>query len=1315
MKIYSREEALKKSIEYFQGDELAAEVFVTKYAMRNDKLELVEATPDQMHHRLAKEFARIEKKYPNPMSEEEIFGLFDRFKWIVPQGSPMFGIGNPHQTVSISNCFVIDVVDSYGGICRADERIAQISKRRGGCGNDLSPLRPRGMPTKNSALTTDGIIVFAERFSNTAREVAQSGRRGALMESLSVHHPEVLNFIRAKLDLKKITGANISIRISDEFMDAVKKDKTYEQRWPVDSDKPVISNKVNAREVWNEIIKCAHRSGEPGILYWNAMTEFSPADSYSDVGFKTISVNPCVTGDTLVYTADGSGNVPIKKLAEEGKDIPVFCYDDKNKITIKTMRNPRITGYKQPIYKIILDDGSIIRCTGNHKIRLKDETYKQAKDLVSGDSLKIITRFEASIKDVFGESSPSTDYYWVNNGFSANVAEHRIIASCFYHKDITKKFIVHHLDSNGKNNNPQNLSIMSKINHDKLHRERMLGANNPMVRGQYEWGKEKWEEYGKNMSMAVSGEKNGRYLGVTNEELEEKAIKFTKQLGRRFSTEEWEVYAKKNNLPIAFSKWRKDYFNGVSGLSKVAAKKCGYDHINEDPRVVKTLQNMIAQNYNSKIYNGEVIVEKTCGGCGEKFWVDHLRREASFCNLQCSAKNYKMTDIGRQKIKDACEKRSEGIKNKQCNIYISLKSKLLRTPFRKEWESECKENNIPFRLGAKYTFRGYKDLKEQSQYYNHRVVSVVLDGYEDVYNGTVDDFHNFFIGGFESKTKNDKHKWVYVNTLNCGELGLGKDQNCILLLQNLASYIINPFMPDAKLDKELLVKNTRIAQKLIDDMIDLEIESVEKIIKKIKNDPEPEEIKANELNLWESVIDTTTKGRRTGLGITGLGDCIAMLNIKYGSEESQKIVKEIFSIIRDEAYRSSIEMAKDRGAFPVWDHKKEQDNKYLNRLPEDILKEMKKHGRRNIACLTVSPAGSVSILTQTTSGFEPVIMAEYIRKRKLTDNDKDKPDFIDDSGDKWKEYKIEHNGLKLFKKITGKEFKDSPYFKSQANEIDFDARVKMQAIAQKYIDHSISSTINLPNETSIKTVDKIYMSAWEQGCKGLTVYRDGSRDGVLTKDASQNTRECEDCDEAGQKLKELVQQGGRPTKIILSPAPKRHEIMPCEIHRSKVGKGDWIFFVGMLNGQPYEVFGGNSNRFTIPFKYKDGWIQKNGKNKSGFTQYHLVLGSLEDKNEKLEFKDINKHFNNREYGAFTRLVSLSMRHGTPIKYICEQITKTGCAGDLFSFQRAMSRILKKYIADGEKSETECPVCKSSDVIYKNGCPTCKVCGNSNCS
>ena len=845
MKTYSREEALKKSTEYFKGNTLAAEVFISKYALRDKKLQLTEATPYQMHKRIASEFARIEKKYPNPLSEEEIFNLLDQFKYLILGGSPMFGIGNPYQKISLSNCFVIGTVDSYGGICRADERIAQISKRRGGVGLDISAIRPKGVPTRNSAFTTDGITVFMERFSNTSREVAQSGRRGALMQTISVHHPEVLNFIRIKRDLQKVTGANISVRVTDEFMDAVRKDKKYEQRWPVDSDSPTISNKVRARDIWGELVKSNYMSAEPGVLFWDNILKNSPADCYAEDGFKTVSTNPC------------------------------------------------------------------------------------------------------------------------------------------------------------------------------------------------------------------------------------------------------------------------------------------------------------------------------------------------------------------------------------------------------------------------------------------------------------------------------------------GELPLPEHGACLLMAINMAAYVIDPFTDKAKFDQVKFKKHVGTAQRLMDDLVDLEIEAIKKIIVKIKKDPESAETKANELTLWRQILIKQQNGRRTGLGITGLGDFIAMLNVKYGSDESLGLVEKVYSLLRNEAYKSSIMMAQSRGAFPIFDFKKEVGNEYLGRLPPVIRADMNKHGRRNIGCLTTAPAGSGSTvagimdLFGTSSGFEPIFKCEHKRKRKLTDNDEDKPDYVDEMGDKWKEYVITHSGLQKFKDITGKGFEDSPYNGSEASQLDFFKRVEMQALATQYVDHAISSTINLPIEVDLETVSKLYIAAWEQGCKGLTIYRSGTRDGVLT--GVDSSRQCEDCDEASKNLIRLIEGGLRPSKIIPASAPKRPEVLECDIHRSRVGGGDWIFFVGKLNGGPYEIFGGDSQKFTIPQKYRNGWICKNGKDEGGVTQYNLILGSMEDENEKLEFKGIAKHFNNYEYGAFTRLASLTMRHGAPIRYICEQITKKGVEGDLFSFQRAMARVLKKYITEGEKSETECPICHSTDVIYKNGCPSCQLCGHSNCA
>jgi len=1319
-KVYTRDEVVEASTQYFNGDKLAAGVFANKYSLKNSKLEYTEDNPEVMHKRMAKEFARAEAKFPNPMSEEEIFKMFDHFNEVVPGGSSMFGLGNNFQKVSLSNCFVIDTVDSYGGICRTDERIVQISKRRGGVGVDISPIRPKGMSTRNSAFTTDGIVVFMDRFSNSAREVAQNGRRGALMISISVHHPEIMNFIRVKRDLEKVTGANISVRVTDEFMKAVKKDKPYEQRWPVDSATPSMSAMVDAKEVWNEMIKSVYLSAEPGILFWDTIIRNSPADSYAHLGFKTTSTNPCITGETLVYVADGRGDVSIKELADEGKDVPVFCYDDKGKLTIETMRHPRVTGYNEPIYKVTLDDGSTVRATANHKFLTSDGEYKRVDEIKEGESLKILTKYEASMSSSIKAESGSrskTLYNWLTDKFRGTRGEHRYIAEHVNQRELCGGEIVHHKDYNGLNNSPDNLKVMGYDAHNKFHARDMMGDNNPMRRAKHEWSEEKWQQYHNTMSKAVSGELNGRFTGFSNKEVREHAIELTKNLNRRFSKRDWQKYARNNNLPIEFSDWRKDNIGSVLNLSKWASIEVGIEYVDEDPRLVKTLKLMIEQGYNSFIDGDKVFVEKSCEECGSTFTREHLQREVSFCSGTCAnfykdrhGVNEKRTDT----INATYKKKSDKNKHKQLKIFTGLKFNLGRMPLLKEWEKECKSNGVPCRFKTKYGFESYKKVKESAETFNHRVVSVELDGYEDVYNGTVDKFHNFFIGGFKGLTRQNNRKSLYVNNLNCGELPLCEADSCRLMSINLMAMVDDPFTDKAKFNDEKYKNIIRKSMRLMDDLVELELEAVDGIIQKIKSDPEADNVKGNELNLWEQVKEKCSQGRRTGLGVTALGDCIAMLGIKYGDKDSLKMVDKIYKMLRDESYRASIEMAKERGSFPIYDSKLEKDNEFIQRLPEDILKDMKKHGRRNIGCLTTAPSGSISVVAQTSSGFEPVFKAKYVRKRKISESENVEPDFVDELGDKWKEYEVLHHGLTKYKEITGKGFEGSPYDGAQANELDHSMRVKMQATATKYVCHAISSTINLPKDVDFEVVESLYMQAWEQGCKGLTVYREESRDGVLTSSGHNTTRTCEDCDEAGKQFAELVKGGLRPSAIILSASPTRPKALECDIQRSRVGGGDWIFLVGKLNGQPYEIFGGDSNEFAIPHKYKKGWIVKNGK-VDGVTQYNLILGSLDDENEKLEFKGIAKHFNNYEYGAFTRLCSLTIRHGTPVKYICEQIIKKGVEGELFSFQRAMARVLKKYIGDDEKSETECEECGAKEMVYRAGCPTCMVCGHSKCA
>jgi ribonucleoside-diphosphate reductase alpha chain len=825
--IHTYDQVFTASTKYFSGDELAAKVFTDKYALQNSDGKFFELTPSDMHRRLSREFARIEKKYPNPMSEDEIFGLLDHFRYIVPQGSPMSAIGNPHQVQSLSNCYVVEnPYDSYAGILKTDQELAQISKRRGGVGVNISTLRPKGMLTANAAKTTDGIGVFMERFSNTIREVGQNGRRGALLIACSVHHPEVRTFINIKKDLKKVTGANISLQLSDEFMEAVKKREKYQLRWPVDSKTPQISEYVDAREIWNEIIAAAHGTAEPGILFWDTALKYTPADIYADVGYRSICCNPCA------------------------------------------------------------------------------------------------------------------------------------------------------------------------------------------------------------------------------------------------------------------------------------------------------------------------------------------------------------------------------------------------------------------------------------------------------------------------------------------ELILSKNDSCRLLLLNLLSYVVNPYAKDAFFDYRLFNTHAQKAQRLMDDMIDLEIEAIDRIIKKVKEDPEPKPIKAIELALWEDIREACLNGRRTGTGITGLGDCLAALGVKYGSKKSIDTTESIYRELAGGCYTSTCILAGERGTFPVFSFEKEKGHPFLQRIWDafpETYRLYKKHGRRNIALTTTAPTGSVSTLTQTTSGIEPAYLLSYVRRKKINPSDHNaRVDFVDQLGDKWQEFTVYHHGIQRWMDVTGKsDIEESPYYGATSNEVDWKASVKLQGAAQFWTCHAISKTCNLPSDVSVDVVKDVYMAAWEAGCKGFTVYRDGSRDGVLIS-------------------REQKDKHGRPLELQSLMAPRRPAELKCDIKKAKVQGEAWTIFVGLFGDKPYEVFGGLSKYVDIPSKYKSGKIIKNGK-VDGITTYNLIVGDGED---QMIIKDIANVFENANFGTFTRTISLALRHGTPVQYVVEQLQKDKHS-DMTSFSKVMARVLKSYIQDGTKpsSDKTCPSCKKENsLVYQEGCLTCVVggCGWSKC-
>ncbi len=837
---FTHEKVMEKATAYFQGDTLAASVWINKYALKDSAGNLYELTPDDMHRRIASEIARIEKKYPNPMSENEIYDLLKNFKYIIPQGSPMAGIGNNFQVASLSNCFVIGNngdSDSYGGIMKIDQEQVQLMKRRGGVGHDLSHIRPAGSPVKNSALTSTGIVPFMERYSNSTREVAQDGRRGALMLSISIKHPDSEKFIDAKLEEGKVTGANVSVKIDDEFMQAVVDNTTYRQQYPIDSKNPTVVKEIDARHLWNKIIQNAWQSAEPGILFWDTIQKESIPDCYADLGFKTTSTNPC-------------GEIPL----------------------------------------------------------------------------------------------------------------------------------------------------------------------------------------------------------------------------------------------------------------------CPYD-------------------------------------------------------------------------------------------------------------------------------------------------------------------------------------------------------SCRLLAINLYSYVENPFTPEANFNSELFVKHAHMAQRMMDDVIDLELEKIEKILEKIEADPEEEEIKRTERNLWLNIKMKALEGRRTGFGITAEGDMLAALGSKYGTDVATDFSVEVHKMLALEAYRSSVTLAKERGAFPLYNIEREKNNPFVNRLKEAaplVYEDMLKHGRRNVALLTIAPTGSVSICTQTTSGIEPVFMISYKRRKKVNPNDTNvKVSFVDETGDSWEEYNVFHpkflkwlkvnnydvDEVKLYdEKQLDEVIKKSPYYQATSNDIDWISKVKMQGAVQKWVDHSISVTVNVPKETTKDLVSEIYQTAWESGCKGITIYRDGSRSGVLVAHS--------DAKEDDYEFKE-------------TKAPARPKKLEAEVVRFQNDYDKWIAVVGVLDNKPYEVFTGKAEGFYLPTWVSKGYVirHKEGNEKA---RYDF---QFEDKEGyKVTIEGLSRSFD-KEYWNYAKLISGILRHGMPLLFAVDLISNLNLEIDsINTWKNGVVRALKKYIPDGTAaSEAVCPECGAKGgLIYKEGCLACKHCGYSKC-
>lgn len=847
---YTYDEAFKASLEYFGGDELAARVWVNKYAMKDSFGHIFERSPRDMHHRIAAEIARIEKKYNNPVSEDDVFALLDHFRYLVPAGSPMTGIGNHHQIASLSNCFVIGIdgnADSYGSIMKLDEEQVQLMKRRGGVGHDLSGIRPKGSPVKNSALTSTGIVPFMERYSNSTREVAQDGRRGALMLSIAIRHPEAEAFIDAKMTEGKITGANVSVKVDDEFMRCATEGRPYHQQFPISSNSPLVEKDIDATALWHKIVHNAWKSAEPGVLFWDTILRESIPDCYADLGFRTVSTNPC-------------GEIPL----------------------------------------------------------------------------------------------------------------------------------------------------------------------------------------------------------------------------------------------------------------------CPYD-------------------------------------------------------------------------------------------------------------------------------------------------------------------------------------------------------SCRLLAINLYSYVENPFTPQATFNFELFKKHVAMAQRFMDDIIDLEQEKIDAILNKVANDPQSDEVKYTERHLWEKIKHKTAQGRRTGVGITAEGDMLAALGLRYGTEEATEMAVKVQQTLALSAYASSVNMAKERGAFPVYDAKREENNPFVLRIKEHdaaLYDNMVKYGRRNIACLTIAPTGTTSLMTQTTSGIEPVFMPVYKRRRKVNPNDTNvHVDFVDETGDSFEEYIVYHpkfitwmkaQGLDTEKRYTQEEIDElvarSPYYKATANDVDWLMKVRMQGAIQKWVDHSISVTVNLPNSVDEELVNRLYVEAWKSGCKGCTIYRDGSRAGVLVstqKTDKKKKKQEEDLLTKGMKLPEVTE--------------RRPDVLECDVVRFQNNKEKWVAFVGLLDGHPYEIFTGlqdDEEGIVLPKTVTKGRIIKTVL-PDGTKRYDFQFQNK--RGYKMTVEGLSEKFN-KEYWNYAKLISGVLRYRMPIENVIKLVNSLQLESEnINTWKVGVSRALKKYVIDGTEAKGQkCPNCGHETLVYQEGCLICKHCGASRC-
>lgn len=1334
---YLRSEVEKSTSDYFGGDELATQVWINKYCLKDSDGNLYEKNPDDMHRRLSKELARIERKYPNPLSEEKIYETLKGFKRIVPQGSPMAGIGNDFQVTSISNCFVIGNekdADSYGGIFKLDQEVAQLQKRRAGVGMDLSFIRPKGTPVKNSAITSTGVVPFMERYSNTTREVAQDGRRGALLESISIKHPDSEDFIDAKMIKGKVTGANVSIRIDDEFMDAAINDKSYITQYPVDSKNPKITKEIDAKKLWKKIIHNA----------WKCVPYDTEIPIYENGVFKIIKIGDLCENKNKNHKYEAiSLNLHTLKISK--KTITDFQKYKNNKkvfkLKTKSLKSVSATNdhilyvlrdekvYNIPISQIKIGDYLIcskqIKLDNSHNDEVElDVKYFNNNSSVYFDNFKEVLNNDNIIKTLgsYKKTKKATQYIYCGK---LPVKEYLKI------KDKIK---------------PQNLKILPNFS----------GNKNVYIDQKYKLTENLMKFIG---IWYAEGSYHGNSLRLHININEFEDYKYIFEYVKNKFHLNYTLERKNKSLTVCF----------FSSFLINLMKSMGVLYNNKEkiiPNQFFSLSKKLIASFLSGLYSGD----GTCSGgiisisqsnkkmmkdiqtlllvfnIHSKLYVSEKKGIKIINKKKCNIKNNYKIDIYKEFNKTFYSEISFLLKekNKLLKKNITTSIDFFSIPLKKETFNKLrlfsrKKTSKRLIESNKKNHIIDKKIYENDVFYDE-VIEVREDKKQNyVYDITVKDNHTFILANsiaisnsaepgllFWNNIINESIPDCYADlgfkttsTNPCGEITLCPSDSCRLLAINLYGYVNNPFTPDSSFNWDLFKNDAVIAERLMDDIVDLELEKIDKIIEKIENDPEEPHIKEAELNLWKNIKDKAERGRRTGLGITGEGDMLAALGYTYGTDEGNKFSEKIHKQLKHSAYYSSVIMAKERGPFPMYDSEREKNNPFILRIKKedpDLYNLMLKHGRRNIALLTIAPTGSVSLLTQTTSGIEPVFLPAYKRRVKINPNDKNsRVDFTDEIGDHWMEYLVFHYNFKTWLEQNGYDvdevkamkmsevqeiIKKSPYYKATSNDVDWVKKVEMQGLIQQHVDHSISVTVNLPNDVTEETVAKVYETGWRSKCKGITVYRDGSRSGVLISD-----------DDKKEVVKNEIFNDNH--------APKRPKRLKADIVRFQNNLEKWVAVVGKLDDRPYEFFTGRlqNGLSELPTTIEQcEVVKKILYDDQGNRTKRYDIEYIDSNGEKVIYEGINQTFD-PEYWNYAKLISSVMRHGMPTSYIYELVRSLNLNDEhLNTWKAGVERVIKRYIKDGEKTkDIKCPECGSKNLEFKEGCLTCVDCGSSKCS